>query len=78
MPFALGALVYVSVPFAATAGCALKSALLSFVAVNVTAWPDSFAGPALIDVAHPEIVCALGGRGLAPVADRLLRFPIPA
>src|SRR5207247_5571176 len=51
-PIVFVAGVYVSVPFAATAGPAENSAgLLLPVTLNVSVWPLSF-GPALIDVAQ--------------------------
>src|SRR6185295_7982004 len=58
MPVAPAADVYVSVPSAATAGAAEKSAPLSFVSTKVRICPASFAGPALRFVAHPGTDCA--------------------
>ena len=55
VPNAFAAGVNVSVPSGATAGCAENSPLLSFETVNVTVWPDSSGGPALIAVAHVEL-----------------------
>ena len=45
-------------PFEATAGCALKSALLSLLTLKVTVWPLSSAGPAEIAVAQLATLCA--------------------
>ena len=46
-------------PAGLTAGPAEKRlGFVLFVTTNVTAWPDSFAGPALIPVAQPLTVCA--------------------
>src|ERR1044071_3379121 len=58
LPYAFAAGVNVSVPFDATDGCTLKSELLVFVVVNVTVCPDSSEGPAEIEVAQLEYVCA--------------------
>src|SRR4051794_41362803 len=55
-PFAFPCGVNVSVPFAATVGCAAKRALFVFVTTKFSACPLSFAAPALMDVAHPLIV----------------------
>ena len=38
-------------------GCAAKRLLLSFIALKLTAWADSLAGPAEMLVAQPETVC---------------------
>ena len=56
LPFAFGAGVYVSVPLAETAGCALKRALFPFEVTNVSVCEASF-GPAEMDVAQPATVC---------------------
>ena len=45
-------------PVAETAGWMLYNALLLFVMMKLTVWLDSFAGPALIEVAHPPTLCA--------------------
>ena len=55
VPFAFAAGVKVSTPVGETAGCTAKRALLSLETLNDTVWPDSLAGPALIDVAHPAL-----------------------
>src|SRR4029078_9269937 len=57
-PFAVAAGVNVSVPFAATAGCAENSALLLLLTMKSGAWALSSAGPALMAVAQPAIDCA--------------------
>ena len=58
-PLAFGAGVYVNVPLAATLGCTEKSAaLVLLVTMNVSVWPDSSAGPALIAVAQSGTLCA--------------------
>ncbi len=54
-PFALVAGVKVSTPVGETAGCTAKSALLSLETLKVTVWPDSLAGPALIEVAQAAL-----------------------
>src|SRR5438132_1067432 len=56
-PFAFAAAVKVSVPLAATAGCAENSALLLFVTMKLSACADSSGGPALIAAAQPTTVC---------------------
>jgi hypothetical protein len=56
-PLALAAGVYVNVPFAAIVGCAVNSAVLSLPTIKFSVCPASFAGPALIPVAHPATVC---------------------
>ena len=59
LPFALAAGVYVSVPVASTAGPAANSAAFVFaVTWNVSVWPASFAGPALMLVAQFAMDCA--------------------
>src|ERR1044071_10382865 len=58
LPYAFDAGVNVSVPFDATNGCTLKSALLLFVVVNVTVCADSSAGPGESAVTQGETVCA--------------------
>ena len=57
-PFASGADVYVNVPDGLTAGWVVNSALLSLPTMKSTDWPDSFAGPFEIEVAHGATVCA--------------------
>ena len=57
-PLALSAGVNVSVPFGAMAGWPLNRALSSLVTVKMTVWPDSSAGPVLIEVAKPGTVAA--------------------
>ena len=57
-PLALVAEVNVSTPLELIAGWVLNKLLLSFVTVNVSAWPDSSLGPLLRLVAHPLTVCA--------------------
>jgi hypothetical protein len=58
-PFWFAPAVNESVPFAVTLGPAANrlGSVLS-VMTRETVWPDSFAGPALIPVAQPLIVCA--------------------
>ena len=55
VPFASGAGVNVSVPVDDTAGCTLKSPVFTAATWNVSAWPLSFAGPALMPVAQAEL-----------------------
>ena len=57
LPLASAAGVNVSVPLFATDGWTLNIAeLVLLVTLKWTVWPDSSAGPALIDVAHPLCV----------------------
>ena len=58
VPTAISFGLYVSVPSGVTAGCTVKSPGLSLPTTNVTAWPDSSAGPGLMLVAQPAIDCA--------------------
>src|SRR5438046_1508693 len=58
VPNASGAEVNVKLPLASTAGCALKSALLLFVTLNVSVCPDSSAGPLLTALSQPSTVCS--------------------
>ena len=57
-PFAMRAGVKVSVPSTPIAGWVLKSALLLFVTRKLTAWPDSFAGPARMFAAKTGTDCS--------------------
>src|ERR1044071_8115728 len=52
VPFASAATVNVSTPVEEIDGCALKRLLLLLLVLNETVCDDSFAGPALIAVAH--------------------------
>ncbi len=56
VPLRFAAGVKVNVPFAATAGCAENSGLLSLLTMKSTACVSP--GPALIAVAHPVTECA--------------------
>ena len=58
VPFWFAAGVNESVPFEATLGPPEKRPGFVFVIAKETVWPDSFAGPALIPVDQPVIVCA--------------------
>src|SRR2546422_962995 len=59
VPKAFAAGVYVTVSDALTAGWLEKSALfVLFVTVNVSVWPDSSGGPALMLVAQVLTDCA--------------------
>src|SRR5436190_785434 len=58
-PFWFAPAVNESVPFAVTLGrAANRLGLVLSLMTRETVWPDSFAGPALIPLAQPQIVCA--------------------
>ncbi len=57
LPSTLAAGVYVRVPVSEIAGWTLNRPLSSLVTMKSTTCADSLAGPALIEVAQPAIVC---------------------